>query len=452
MPQQNFQHLASWCRRVFLSLTILATSVAQADEWPQWMGPTRDGVYQEAGILESFPKAGLKVRWRTPVAGGYSGPAVTKEFVLVTDYVRRKGETFNDPSKRAQSQGTERCLCLKAETGEIVWKDEYACNYSISYPAGPRCTPTVDGDVVYTLGAQGDLRCLNLADGKLIWQRNLSKEFGSKVPLWGHSAHPLVDGDRLICMVGGQGRAVVALDKKTGQEIWRSLNSSDAGYAPPCLIEFHGKTQLVVFHPEGVAGLDRETGKPFWQVSLKPQYEMSIARPQQVGNKLYASGIGSQSLMFEIGEDGRSAKELWRGESKSSVYAANATPIIHDGVIYGSDCGLGAFIAAKVEDGSRLWQTFDPTQPGTRRVSHGTAFVTRRNEQFWLFSETGDLILAELDPKGYHELGRYQVLKPTGEAFGRKVVWSHPAYAHQAAFCRNDEELVCVSIKAADYD
>jgi outer membrane protein assembly factor BamB len=419
----------------------------RGDDWPQWMGPTRDGVFHEPSTLTSIPAAGLKVLWRQPISGGYAGPAVAAGRVFVPDYLISQGEAINAPDKRPELKGSERLLCLDSKTGKALWQDEYPCNYTISYPAGPRCTPTVDGDLVYTLGAQGDLRCLESATGKLRWHRNLATEYKVEVPVWGHSAHPLVDGPRLICMVGGQNHAVVALDKLTGKELWRSLSSTEPGYCPPSHLVVDGKASILVWHPEAMAALEPETGKAIWTVDLKPSYGMSIARPQQEGNLLYASGIGSTSVLLRLSSDGSKVNELWRGEQKNSLYAANATPLIIDGVIYGSDCQTGAFMAVDTRDANRLWQTYKPIQEGERRLSHGTAFLTRQGENFWLFSETGALILAKLSRKGYQELGRMKVLEPTGESFGRPVVWSHPAFANQCVFCRNDKEIVCVSLQ-----
>lgn len=433
---------------VFYFYSLVCIAPLTGDDWPQWMGPTRDGVYREAGVLEKFPADGLKIRWRQSIAGGYAGPAVARGKVLVPDFLRESGDASNDPGTRAQSKGKERLWCLDAATGKVLWKDEYLCQYAVSYPAGPRCTPTVDGDLVYTLGVQGDLRCIELSSGKLRWEKNLSKEFNSPVPIWGHSAHPLIDGPRLVCMVGGKNQAVVALDKLTGNELWRSLTSTETSYAPPVIRETKGSRQLIVFHPEGVAGLEPVSGKSVWSVDLAPQYKMSIARPQFEGDMFYASGIGGMSVFAQLSPDASQVKELWRGEQKNSVYSANATPLIHQGVIYGTDCQVGSLMAIDTKDGNRLWQNYDATLLGNnRRLSHGTAFLVRRNDLFWIFAESGDLILAKLSRAGYQELGRTKVLKPTGECFGRSVVWSHPAFANRTAYCRNDEEIVAVALE-----
>jgi hypothetical protein len=173
---------------------------------------------------------------------------------------------------------------------------------------------------------------------------------------------------------------------------------------------------------------------------------MSITAPRKIGNHLFASGIGSVGALFKLNDDKPGAEIAWRGTTKSAVYCANSTPVEVDGILYGNDCQVGNLIAVRLEDGKRLWQSFKPTSGGTRRASHGTAFIVRHQDRFFLFSETGDLILANLSASGYEEISRFHVLDPTNECFGRDVVWSHPALALKCVFARNDKELVCVSL------
>jgi outer membrane protein assembly factor BamB len=443
---------------IFLStlvLLIVSAARSRADDWSQWMGPTGDGIYYETEVIESIPAEGLPVKWRVPIAGGYAGPAVASGCVYLFDYVKSSGEAFNDPGRRADLAGSERVTCFNAASGDQLWQFQYECPYSISYPAGPRCTPAVDIDGptdegrVYTLGSEGDLHCLNATTGELIWKRSFKDDFKATVPIWGFSAHPLVDGDLLYCMVGGEGQTVVAFDKRTGREQWKALSASAVGYCPPSIIHAGGQRQLVVWHADAIESLDPASGKPFWKMPIKPDFEMAITRPQRDGNRMYASAIRTESVMFELAEDTPAVKELWRGEPKSSVYCANSTPIFYNGVVYGTDCNEGALIAVDGDTGKQLWKTFAPTKPDEKRfVRHGTAFLTRiaETDRYFLMSETGDLILASLTRDGYQELGRFHVLEPTGEAFGRNVVWSHPAYSGRTAFVRNDKELVAVSI------
>ena len=175
------------------------------------------------------------------------------------------------------------------------------------------------------------------------------------------------------------------------------------------------------------------------------------------GQVLYAGGIGRVAALFGLSTDTPGAEVVWRGEPKTAVYCANSTPFIDGDTLYGCDCETGMLTAVDLADGARLWETADATMGGTRRGKHGTAFLVRHEpagepdpgpgsgRRTWLFSETGDLILAELSRQSYRELGRMRLLTPTNECFGRDVVWSHPAFAGRCIFARNDEELVCVS-------
>lgn len=424
-------------------------SLVHADDWPQWMGPERSGEWQEDGVVQSIPKSGLPVVWRTPIAGGYAGPAVAGSHVYVTDYVRSEGEPVNDPGKRAELTGTERVLCLDIATGKEVWRHEYPRTYKISYPCGPRATPTVDGEFVYLLGAEGNLLCLRRVNGEVVWSKDLQKEYKTTAPIWGFAAHPLIEGNHLICMVGGEGSVVVAFDKLTGKEKWKALSASEPGYCPPSIQECAGVRQLIIWDADKMHGLDAQSGKVYWSVPLKPNYGMSIALPRRSGNLLFASGIGDVAALVKLDEAKPQAEIAWKAsKAKESVYAANTTPIIVDDTIYGVDCDSGGLMAVDLESGQRLWESFAATT-GKRRAGHGTAFLVKNNGLFYIFTETGDLVLARLSRDKYEEVGRFHVLEPTGEAFGRAVVWSHPAFAQRRMFARNDKEIVCVDLSAS---
>src|SRR5262245_37155970 len=242
--------------RLSLSLFIPAVllslpTLAWADDWPQWLGPQRDGIWRETGILDKFPAAGPKVRWRTPLGGGYAGPAVVKDRVYVTDRLLPEGvQNPGNPFATDLVPGKERVLCLEESSGKILWKHEYDCPYQVSYPAGPRATPVVHDGKVYTLGAMGHLFCFNADDGKVLWSKQFPKDYNAPVPLWGFAAHPLLDGDKLICLVGGTGSVAVAFDRNTGEEKWRSLSlqkrGNQIGYCPPTICTLGGKRQLII--------------------------------------------------------------------------------------------------------------------------------------------------------------------------------------------------------------
>lgn len=427
---------------------ISSATVLRGDDWGGWMGSGRDGVYRETGIIDEIPAGGLAIKWRKPVSLGYAGPAAVAGRVFVFDYQAESGKAFNDPGQRANLRGQERLTALNAASGEQLWQHAYDCPYSVSYPAGPRCTPTVDGDHVYSLGSEGDLRCLQVSSGEVVWSRQLKRDFGAEVPIWGFTTHPLVAGDFLYCMVGGAGQGIVAFDKKTGDVRWKALDAK-AGYCPPTIIRAGGTRQLIVFHPEAIVSLNPEDGSKYWSVPIKPSYEMSIARPVVEGNFMFASAIHNEAVLIELANDRPAAKELWRGEPKGAVYSGNGTPAFVDGVIYGTDCNEGSLIAVDSKDGSRLWKTFEATKPGERRfIKHGTAFITRIGDtnRYFLMSETGELLMAKLTRAGYESLGRFQAVEPTNESFGRQVVWSYPAYADRTAYIRNDKEIVAVDL------
>ncbi len=421
-------------------------SMATADDWPQWLGPHRDGVWRESGLIDKFPEKGLNAKWRVPTGLGYSGPAVADGRVYLTDYVREAGNTANDPGTRRSLNGQERVRCFDVETGHPVWEHSYSCLYNISYPSGPRATPTIDSGKVYTLGAEGNLICLDAKDGSVVWSKELKKEYRIDAPLWGFCGAPLVDGQKLICLVGGTGSIVVAFDKDTGSELWKALSATEPGYCPPSMIEAAGVKQLIIWHAQSVNSLNPDTGKVYWTIPLKPDYGMSIAIPQKHGDYLFASAIGNVAALMKLDTQKPAAQVVWRGTQNTAVFAANTTPIIDDaGILYGADCRNGQLRAMNLETGVRLWETFAATT-GTRRGQHGTAFIVRNGDRYVIFSETGDLIFARLSAKAYEEISRMHLIDPTGECFGRDVVWSCPAFANKCVFCRNDKELVCVSL------
>jgi outer membrane protein assembly factor BamB len=422
-------------------LFLAAVTALRADDWPQWMGPKRDNVWREAGILESFPAAGPNVLWRAKIANGFSGPAVAGGLVFVTDFVS-KADISADNFDRVQYDGQERVMCFDAKSGEARWKHGYDVNYTVSYPNGPRCTPVVDAGKVYTLGAEGHLFCFDAKTGKIEWSRELKKSYGVNSPLWGFAAHPLIDGDRLICMVGGKGSVAVAFDKNTGKEIWKSLSADEPGYSPPMIVE--GKTrQLIIWHPESINSLDPATGSVYWTVKQPTVNGTSIMSPRVFENQLFIGAWQRKGLLLKIDTDKPAAKSVWKGDRDSAVYPVNNTPIIDGGFIYGV-CTDGELRCVDIKDGERKWESYKPV--AGEKAQSGTAHIVKNGDRFFIANEKGDLVIAKLTPKGYDEVGRWHMLAATSKAFGRDVLWAHPAFAQQCAFARNDKELICVSL------
>lgn len=428
--------LASFTLAVFIS-------PALADDWPQWLGPKRDSVWAETGIIDKFPEGGPKVLWRKPISGGFTGPAVADGKVYVADYLT-EGNVKKEVYDRTNFTGKERLFCLDAKTGEPVWKYEYECNYTVSFPIGPRCTPTVSGGKVYFLGTEGNLACLDAAKGTLIWSKDFKKDYGAKTALWGYCGHPLVDGDKLFCIVGGEGSCVVAFHKDTGKEIWKAITAEEQGYSAPTMIEAGGTKQLLVWHATSINSLDPETGKAFWRFPLEAtQYKMSIMSPRKDGDLLYAGGEGAFGVMIKLAADKPEAKELWRGKKTNGLYPMTTTPVVEAGHMYGVD-QTGHLRCVKMETGERLWESVESFGKANQAAG---AFIVKNGDRYFLFTEKGDLIIARLTPKAYEEVSRAKIVEPTLMAFGRPVVWSHPAFADGCMFARNDKEIVCVSLK-----
>jgi outer membrane protein assembly factor BamB len=426
----------------FLSVFCAGLGNVWADDWPQWMGPGRDNVWKETGIVGKFPSGGPKLLWRVKISNGYSGPAVASGIAYVTDFVS-DGDTQADNFKRRTLNGKERVLALDAKTGEIKWKHEYPCVYDVSYPNGPRCTPVIANGKVYTLGAVGNLICFDAKKGDVFWSKDFQKDYKIKAPLWGFAGHPLIDGDRLVCLVGGEGSVAVAFNKDSGAEIWRSLSAKEPGYSPPVILETGGKRQLLVWHPESVNGLDPVSGKVLWSVKQETVNGTSIMAPRWAGSEVYVGAWQKKGQLLKVDPDATSAKTLWKGTRDTGVYPVNSTPFIEGGHIYGV-CSEGQLRCVKLSDGERLWETFEPV--GGKEVGSGTAHLIKNGDKFFIASETGDLVIAKLSPKGYEELSRWHMVDPTSSAFGRKVVWSHPAFADRCIFARNDSELICASL------
>ncbi|HEX6962869.1 MAG TPA: PQQ-binding-like beta-propeller repeat protein [Lacipirellula sp.] len=426
------------------ALALATASSAVADDWPQWMGRQRDNVWREDNLIEKFPAGGPKILWRTPVAGGYAGPAVVEGRVFLMDYVTEENVKVDNFDRKA-STGIERVLCLDEATGQVVWKHEYPVTYTISYPAGPRCTPTVHEGKVYALGAEGNLACLDAKTGDVAWSKNLPIDYNTKTALWGYAGHPLVDGDNLICVVGGEGSHAVAFDKNTGSERWRALTSPEQGYSPPTIFEAGGVRQLILVRPNAVTSVDPATGQQYWSVSYEATMNSIIMSPVVDGDLLYVGGYNNKSLLLKLAAEKPEAEIVWRDRGANAISPVNVQPYAQDGVLYGFD-QKGVLRAIELESGRKLWET---PQPVSERPQYsGTAFIVRQGDRNWLFNDSGELIIARLTREGYEEIDRAKVIAPTNTAFGRDVVWSMPAFANRRAYLRNDQECICVDLAA----
>ncbi len=431
-------------RLLAMILLACASAPAFADDWPQWLGPKRDGVWRETGLIEKFPADGVKPLWKTPIAGGFAGPAVADGLVYVSDYLTA-GNVKEEVFDRTNFTGIERLHCLDAKTGKPAWKYEYECKYTVSYPIGPRATPTVSGGKVYFLGTEGNFACLDAKTGAVVWKKDFKADYGAKTALWGYCSHPLVDGQTVYSVVGGEGSCVVAFDKDTGKELWKALTAEEQGYSAPTIIEAGGTRQLIVWHGTSINSLDPATGKRNWVVKMEAAYRMSIMTPKMDGNLLFAAGEGAgNAVMLELGKDAPTAKELWRAKKTTAMFPINMTPFFEGGYLYGVDM-TGELRCVEAKTGKRVWESLVPFNDKANKAA--TAFIVKNGDRFVLFTENGDLIFANLSPKGYEEISRAKIIEPNTTAFRRTVVWTHPAFAAGCVFVRNEQEIVCVSLK-----
>jgi outer membrane protein assembly factor BamB len=374
---------------VVLALVTLLTPAASAIDWPQWLGPQRDGIWREEGLLEKFPEGGLKVLWRMPLGTGYAGPSVAQGKVYVMDRSRKldaEGKPVK-PERGKPMPGFERLVCISAADGKQVWEHKYACDYSISYGSGPRTTPVVNDGKVYMLGAMGDMKCLDAETGKIVWEKSLPKEYGLRsflfdlkaldqdaiqpsLPIWGYASHLLVDGKLLYSLVGGPGSSVVAFDKQTGKEVWRALSAQEVCYAPPMIYTVGGTRQLIIWLDTTVNGLDPATGKVYWSVNhpgVKLQRPaVAIHTPRLLGDKLFLSTFYNGSVLLQItGGEKPSAKVVWKTKSDNPVkpdglHIMMAPPWLKDDHIYGI-CAFGELRCLRLSDGHEVWNTLAPT-------------------------------------------------------------------------------------------
>lgn len=437
--------------RILLGFLLVAVAL-QADDWPQWLGPNRDAEWRESGILDRFPESGLKVRWRAPLGPGYTGPAVAQDRVFVMD--RKLAAGAKNPEnlfKRGSIPGTERIACFSQNTGALLWEHRYTSAYTVSYPKGPRATPAVSEGRVVTLGAEGDLHCLDVESGNVRWHRELKSAYGAKTPTWGFAAHPLIDGNRVISLVGGEGSAVVAFDLKTGKELWRALTTKDIAYCAPVIHEVAGVRQLIVWLTDGIHSLNPASGETYWTHAWAVKGGGSIAIPRLSGNHLFLSTFFNGSLMLRMDRHQPGVEQLWispKITTKDTTYlhALNCVPWLEDDHIYGV-CNYGQFRCLKIANGARVWETLQPVGIDRPR-RNANAFIVKHQDRFFICPDNGELVIAKLSPEGYEELDRTRLIAPTDSDANRPIVWSHPAFAGRSIFARNDREIISVSLSA----
>ena len=425
---------------LIMAVLLPSTAECQADDWPQWRGPRRDGVWREVGLVGRMPDGAIPLLWKVEIAGGYSGPTVADGRVYVSD----RHVDGNDQY--------ERIHCFDSRDGDSLWSHRYERTYiDVAHDAGPRASVTIHDQRAYALGTMGDLLCLDAARGTVHWHQDLNSTFNVRMPIWGLACSPLIDGELVILQIGGDnGACLVGLDRITGKMRWKALDD-EASYSSPLVIEQAGRRVLVCWTGSRIVGLDPSSGKIYWQYRTpQTKWVRGAASPVWHEDRLLISGFFTGAMMFQLRQDKPEVKLLWHRmgpdeQHTDGLQTSIAEPILSGDYVYGVD-SFGQLRCLDARTGDRVWENLDviPQQRWS------TLRLIPQARRVWIFTELGELAIARLTPDGYEETSRAQLIRPTRlqEPTRRKgVCWAYPAFADQCVFARNDEELVCASLK-----
>ena len=409
------------------ALTQSSSSRKAAGAWPQWRGPQRNGVSTETGLLKEWPKEGPKLLLQLKDIGdGYATPAVV-------------GTRIYTLSNRGMEN--EFAQALSVEDGKPVWTTRLGNvgnpDQQPPYPMA-RSTPTIDGELLYALGSDGDLACLDAATGKIRWQKSLRKDFGGQPGVWAYSESPLVDGDLVVVTPGGEQATLVALNKKTGAVIWKSVvpGGDPAGYASAIVVQGGGRKQYVQFLSKGVVGVDAKTGKFLWRYSEAAKGPAQMATPVARDDYVYgaANGIGGGLVKLKASQDGVAAEQIYFTRGLPNILGGSVLVGDH---LYGST--REGLVAAEFLSGKLKWQD----------KALGPCSVAYADGHLYMHAENGDVALVEATPEGYREKGRFTPPdQPQRRNRGEKS-WTHPVIANGRLYIRDLGALWIYDIRVA---
>jgi outer membrane protein assembly factor BamB len=414
-PARSFHFALAWA-----ILSVATSQGAEANpglDWPQFLGPQRNGVYLGTNLATTWPKNGPAVVWRKEVGQGFSGPAVAAGKLIL----------FH----RLQDQ--EVVQCLDPGSGQSLWKFEYPTKYrdDFGFDEGPRATPLIAGNRVYTFGALGLLHCLNLADGRLVWSVDTEAEFGAPKGFFGMACSPLLEGRALLLNVGGKdGAGIVALDKETGSLLWKATDA-EASYSSPVSATLGSKRYTFFFNREGLVALDPASGKVSFEFPWRPPLNASVnaATPLVVGNRIFLSAsYGRGAVLLEF--DPAKPKPIWAGDNILSNHYS--TSVHHRGFLYGFDGRQeqGAILRCVELDSGKIRWSEDGLGAGTVLVAQDHLLV---------LTEQGRLICAPATPDGFHPSAQAQILGLQTRAY--------PALAQGRFYARSKRQLVCLDLR-----
>lgn len=398
---------------VVLALSTGVSNLEPAD-WPQWRGPNRDGKSAEQGLLKSWPQGGPPLAWRATGAGeGYSSFAVAN------------GRVYTLGARG----GTEYVLAFDEKTGKKLWEVAHGNRFSNDRGDGPRGTPTVDGAQLYAFGASGDLSALDAASGRALWKVNVLQTFGGGNIQWGLSESPLVLRDRIIVNAGGPNASIVALNKKDGSVLWRTQEDR-AGYSSGILHEIGGIPQAIMFTAQRALGVDTRDGRLLWTYDKVSNRVANIATPIARGNHVFVSSdYGTGAALLELTVSGKdvNAREVYFTRDMRNHHASSVLVGDH---LYGFSSAI--LTAMRFDTGEVAWRD--------RSVGKGSVIFV--DDRLYLYSENGVVGLAEANPQGYREHGRFQLKT------GSLPTWSHPVVANGRLYIRDQDTIYAYDVRA----
>jgi outer membrane protein assembly factor BamB len=406
-----------------------ADTGAKAFDWPQWQGPDRNAVSKETGLLQEWPKGGPPLAWKVKgLGGGYSAPSVAA------------GRIFGMSNRGNE----EYAWALNEKDGNDLWAtrlgEAYRQTRMQQGAEGPGCTPTIDGDLAYVEGRGGDLACLKVADGKVVWRKSLPADFGGSVPMWAYRESPLIDGDKVIVTPGGRQATLAALNKKTGEVIWKAQvpGGDAAAYSSVIAIDAGGQRQYVQFLKGGVVGVAAKDGKFLWRYDhpAAARNGINITTPLYHDGEVFASAAyGAGAGLVKLSKDdkgGVKAEEVYYTRDMQNHHGGL---ILLDGYLYGASGGNegGRLYCLDFKTGKVVWDE--------RKVSKGS--VAFADGRLYYRQEDGTMLLIEPSPKGYLERGRFE--QPDRS---RQPDWAHPVIANGKLYLRDQDVLLCYDVKA----
>jgi len=418
-------------KHLILLMSFLVVSTALplvADDWPQWRGPQRDGVSKETGLLKEWPKGGPKVSWKvTDIGSGYSTPAVVAE----SRYLLGNEGTEN-----------EFVEALSVRDGKRIWSTRLGKvghpTQKPNFPAA-RSTPTVEGEFLYALGSDGDVACLEKATGKIRWQKNLRTDFGGKHGEWAYSESPLIDGDALVCTPGGSDATLLALNKKSGEVIWKCPlpEGDEAAYASAIVVESAGVKQYVQLLQKGLVGVEAKTGKFLWRYG-KPvsRHGANIPTPLASDGYIYcaAAGTGGGAVKLKVKGYGVEPEQIYF-EPKLPTAIGGAVKV--GNYFYGTTAQ--ALLCTEFTTGQVKWED----------RALGAASICYADGRLYCHGENGEVALVEATPEAYREKGRFTPDDTPKHSNPMEKAWAYPVVANGQLYIRDHGNLWCYEIKAA---